>query len=255
MDFTLSKYKEILLAIKNEKYEFYTIEEWLSKNIQKGVIIRHDVDRRAKNSLKTAILENDLNIKSTYYFRMKQCSFKVNIIKEIQNLGHEIGYHYEELSTANNNIDNALINFKKNLLYFRKICNIRTIAMHGKPTSKYDNRDLFINTNLENFDLLGDAYLSIDYSDKYYFSDTGRSWAGQSKTNYRDYVNSIPVKNIHCSNELIEFIKTKKPNIVFLMTHPERWNDNPYLYYTYYLRDAIMKTGKIVFGYFRNQDI
>jgi len=39
------------------------------------------------------------------------------------------------------------------------------------------------------------------------------------------------------------------------MTHPERWNDNPYLYYTYYLRDAIMKTGKIVFGYFRNQDI
>jgi hypothetical protein len=252
LDFTLSKYKEILYTLKNENYEFYTIEDWLSKNIQRGVVIRHDVDRRAKNSLKKAKLENALSIKSTYYFRMKRCSFKVNVIEEIQNLGHEIGYHYEELSAANNNIDKALINFEKNLLNFRKVCNVKTIAMHGKPTSKYDNRKLFTNTDLENFNLLGDAYLSINYSDKYYFSDTGRSWASQSKTNFRDYVNSIPAENIHCSNDLIGFIKTKKPNIVFLMTHPERWNDNIYNYIMYYLRDLIMKSGKIVFGFLRN---
>lgn len=253
MDFTLSKYKEILLALKNKNYNFYTMEDWFGKkNIERGVVIRHDVDRRAKNSLKKAVLENSLNIKSTYYFRIKKCSFKEDIIKKISELGHEIGYHYEELSTFDNNKEKAISEFKKNLSVLRKVSNISTIAMHGKPTSCVDNRNLFVNENLTEMNLLGDAYLSIDYSDKYYFSDTGRSWSNKSRTNYRDYVNSLPVENVNSSDELKNFIASNKPSKIFLMTHPERWNNNPVNYLMYLMRDSIMRTGKIIYGYIRN---
>jgi hypothetical protein len=252
LDFTLSKYKEILLSLKKVSYDFYTMEEWFIKYVNKGVVIRHDVDRRANNSLKKAILENSLGIKSTYYFRIKKCSFKKEIIKKISELGHEIGYHYEELSTAGNDSMKAITDFKKNLSDFREIYDVKTIAMHGKPTSYIDNRTLFENKNISEMGLIGDAYLSIDYSDKYYFSDTGRSWANKSKTNYRDYVNSLPINGINNSDELINFINDKNPPIIFLMTHPERWNDNPINYSMYYLRDAITRIGKIIYRYLKN---
>ncbi len=252
MDFTLSKYKEILTTLIDEKYSFYTMKEWFSANIDRGIIIRHDVDRRAKNSLKKALLENSLNINSTYYFRIKNCSFKKDIIKKVSALGHEIGYHYEELSTFNNNKEKALSEFKKNLKTFRNLSEIKTVAMHGKPTSRTDNRNLFVNQDLNEMDLLGDAYLSIDYSDKYYFSDTGRSWSNSSRANYRDYVSSLKTEPIRKSNDLIRFIKSNKPQIIFLMTHPERWNDNPVNYTMYFIRDTVMKTGKRFYRYFVN---
>ena len=60
------------------------------------VILRHDVDRRPLNALTTAKLENELGIRGTYYFRIVPESFDETIIKQIAELGHEIGYHYEE---------------------------------------------------------------------------------------------------------------------------------------------------------------
>jgi len=45
-----------------------------------------------------ARLENELGIKATYFFRTIPHTFKPEIIKEIAGMGHEIGYHYENLS-------------------------------------------------------------------------------------------------------------------------------------------------------------
>lgn len=227
------------------------MEDWFKNEIKSGVIIRHDVDRRAFNSLKKAQLENSFNIKTTYYFRIKKCSFKPDIINKISELGHEIGYHYEELSTYGNDRQRALSEFKKNLEKVRTISYVNTVVMHGKPTSKSDNRNLLSNADIKKFNLCGDAYLSIDYSNVYYFSDTGRSWSNKTRTNYRDYVSSLPVENVFSTDDLINFIANKKPNLIFLMTHPERWNNNPINYSLYYMRDVITRTGKTIYSYFR----
>ena len=50
------------------------------------------------NSLRTAQLENELGIRGTYYFRIVPESFDDKVIKQIYDLGHEIGYHYEDVS-------------------------------------------------------------------------------------------------------------------------------------------------------------
>ena len=50
------------------------------------------------NSLQTARMEKELDITGTYYFRMVPGSYDEEVIKQIAGLGHEIGYHYEDIS-------------------------------------------------------------------------------------------------------------------------------------------------------------
>jgi hypothetical protein len=58
-------------------------------------------------------------------------------------LGHEVGYHYENMSDCDGNTTEALLDFEKKLSEFRKHVPISTISMHGRPMKKYDNRDLW----------------------------------------------------------------------------------------------------------------
>src|SRR5690606_27946736 len=132
--------------------------------------------------------------RSTYYFRAKPNVFKPDIIRTILRYGHEIGYHYENLSDTNGDIKRALEDFEKNLLRFREITPITTISMHGRPLKPYDNRDLWRDPSRhallkEQFGILGEIYLDIDYSDIAYISDTGRNWTADV-ANVRDKVHS-----------------------------------------------------------------
>ena len=73
--------------------------------------------RMPERALVTAKIEHELGIKSTYYFRMIKSVFKPQIIRQINEMGHEIGYHYETLSEANGNTKKAIefiqITFRK----------------------------------------------------------------------------------------------------------------------------------------------
>ncbi len=106
MDFTLSRYKELCLALLDSGYTPLTVYSYLvlggqkNNNNNKLVVLRHDIDRKPKNALRMAKLEHELGIQSTYYFRFPY-TFKPDIIRKINDLGHEVGYHYEVLSKAN----------------------------------------------------------------------------------------------------------------------------------------------------------
>jgi len=58
------------------------------------------MDRLPGNSLGFARIHNKLGIKNTFYFRSVHQSFDPQIIEEIVRMGHEIGYHYKDLSLA-----------------------------------------------------------------------------------------------------------------------------------------------------------
>lgn len=230
MDFTQKKYKELLENIKAEKINVLGIKKWLDFNPSSGILIRHDVDRKAINSLQIAKLEAELGFSTTYYFRITSGSFKPKIISEIAELGHEIGYHYEDLSLANGNIDKALTSFKANLKKFSKLAPVKTIAMHGRPLSRFTNKDMWTDNNFEAFGIQADAFLSVDYSDVYYFTDTGRSWSNNS-VNLRDKVEGLKAE-VGNTDELIKFIRSHKSSKIALVTHPERWNE-PGINYAY----------------------
>ena len=232
MDFTLYKYKQLLIRLKDCDYSFFTYKDYLHKDLRKRyVILRHDVDLLPMNSLAIALLEAELNIKATYYFRAVPESWNENVIKEIVSLGHEVGYHYESLSTCKGDIDNAYKDFTKNLSEMRKLVIVDTICMHGSPRSPFDSKDIWNKYNYKDLGIIGEPYLDTDFSQVFYITDTGRRWDGY-KVSVRDkierYQDEWTAKGLsyHSTNDIVKAIENGSfPKTVMITTHPQRWND------------------------------
>ncbi|HHY29569.1 MAG TPA: hypothetical protein GX520_02585 [Syntrophaceticus sp.] len=180
LDFTLEQYARLCRAIKGSKYQVLTMRELLECSSQEGhlLIMRHDVDEDARNALDMARVEHDLGIRATYYFRVRKRVFVPAIIDEIALYGHEIGYHYETLDKTRGKTRRALSLFAAELAMLRERYEIKTACMHGNPLTKYDNKKIWENCELGHFDLIGEPYLSLDYNQFLYLSDSGRTWLG-----------------------------------------------------------------------------
>lgn len=269
-DFTLSVYRNLLQTLKYKDYEFLTVEEYFSDNHSVAssqgrslasslprslVLLRHDVDRKPENSLKMARLESELGIKATYYFRTIPQTLKPDIIKQIAVLGNEIGYHYENLTTANSRMKNvnpvkysrsskftgqkckikneeeyekelfelAIKDFEKNLNKLRKIVPIKNICMHGSPLSKWDSRDLWGKYNYRDYGIISEPYFDIDFSKVQYITDAGRSW-NNAAINLRDKVNSPFENNFKHTNNIIKAAENGQlSEQIMFNIHPEHW--------------------------------
>ncbi len=216
MDFTLTKYRELLSALRNYG----------------DVTLRHDVDLKPQNSLRTARIEKELGWKTTYYFRAVPESWDDNIILEIASLGHEIGYHYESLTTCDGNLEAAYQDFCQNLEKLRALVPVSSICMHGSPKSKWDSRDLWKHYDYHALGISFEPYLDTDFSKCFYLTDTGRLWDG-FKVSIRD---KIPVYQeewvqkgwvYHSTNDIIKAIgEGSLPKCLMITTHPQRWTDN-----------------------------
>lgn len=190
------------------------------------VLLRHDVDSWPSNAMQMAKLENEYGIKSTYYFRRHWQSFNTKIIMEIASLGHEIGYHYEDLANSKGNYAKAFDEFKMNLEKIKKLYPVKTISMHGRPLSKWDSRDLWGKYDYKDLGILCEPYLDIDYDNVLYLTDTGGCWDGE-KYSLRDNVKSKFNYDIHSTFDLIDHIEQNKlPDQIILNVHPARWNNN-----------------------------
>lgn len=235
-DFTLAKYSELLQALKTNGYRFVTFEQYCSDKMalseQNYVVLRHDVDLKVENSLKTAEIEHSFGIRASYYFRVIEQSNKPEVIKAIVDLGHEIGYHYEDLTICEGKADMAIGHFKTWLDYFCQFYPVRTICMHGSPRSKFDGRDLWKFYDYHDFGIIGEPYFDVDFSNVFYLTDTGRRWDGFN-VSVRDKVSSYQDKWIrdglvfHSTDDVIKAIANGTfPKRLMMTTHPQRWTDN-----------------------------
>jgi hypothetical protein len=206
-DFTLQSYRSLILAFQQEGYQFQTFEEFMTHPAEgKTVVMRHDVDELAWNALKMAQLENKLGIRATYFFRMVRQSNVPKVIKQMVALGHEIGYHYEDLALAEGDEAKAMATFKENLDYFRTYYPVRSVCMHGSSTSKFDNRLLWKKHSLADFGLVGEPYLSVDFNKVFYLTDTGYAWDG-GRFATRDIVESEFGLRFHTTAQMVGCIK------------------------------------------------
>jgi hypothetical protein len=226
-DFTLKIFKALCTEVKDRGYFPLTVSEYCSGKMDsndKNIILRHDVDRKIDTVLRMANCEYEMNIRATYYFRYTPEVFKPAIIRKIEDLNHEIGYHYEVLDKTNGNNEQAIVLFEKELERMREIADIQTICMHGNPLKPWSNRDLWKSYDYRKFGIVGEPYLSIDYNKFLYLSDTGRSWSG--KYSVKDIVDKPFIEKIRHTEDIINLIqKGKYPNIC-LLVHPNRWSDN-----------------------------
>jgi hypothetical protein len=224
-DFTIQIYVKLLDSLQSSVYTFQRFDEFLLRPNTRVVVLRHDVDKKPENSLAMAKLQSDRGIKGVYYFRARKCSWNSKIIQEIDALGHEIGYHYENMATTRGHVKHALVDFEIHLKELRKLVKVSTICMHGSPFSKYDNRDMWKSQTYKNYGIIGEPYFDIDFDKVVYLTDTGRTWNAR-KTSIRDKVNSTFNFQFNSTHEIIESINSNElPNSIMFNFHPQRWND------------------------------
>ena len=224
-DFTVNAYNELLDALISAGYEFQTFRDYLKNPLEKVVILRHDVDKKPENSLRFAEIEHEKGLKASYYFRVVPESLQVDKLLAIKALGHEIGYHYEDMDPAKGDPEKAIKSFVQNLEKLRKLAPIDTICMHGSPLSNYDNKELWRHYDYHEYGIIGEPYFDLDYSNIFYITDTGRKWNNRDAS-IRDKVNSPFEIEVRSTQHFIELIKAgKMPEKMMINTHPQRWND------------------------------
>lgn len=222
MDFTLAKYKELLLALMESGMDF---------------TLRHDVDRCPRRSVAVARVEKALGLKAVYYFRCVPESNDPYAIRQIVALGHEIGYHYEDMSIAKGDPEKAILHFEQWLTYFRQFYPVHHICMHGAPTSCWDGRDLWKTCDYRQYGVDYEPYFDEDYSSKLYLTDTGRCWDGWKVSlrdkvpQQQDYIQQGLV--FHTTDQVIAALSNpnsplrKSPyQTICFTTHPQRWTES-----------------------------
>lgn len=235
MDFTIQKYTQLLIALKRSGMQFQ---------------LRHDVDLLPCNSLRTAQIENELQLPATYYFRMVPESYDEAIIKKIAGLGHTIGYHYESLTTCQGDIKAAYNDFCINLAKLRQLVPVSTICMHGSPRSPYDSKDIWKQYDYHALGIDYEPYFDTDFAHTLYITDTGRRWDGY-KVSVRDkvpqYQDVWEAQGLifHTTDDIIAQLDNSYSPLrvshyaMLITTHPQRWNPFGFQYVKEYCMQTL----------------
>lgn len=226
VDFTFTSFIELLNSFIAKGYSVKGVDDFISsKQSERTLILRHDIDRYPNNALKMAKLEYKMGVRASYYFRIIPSVYKEDIIKKVRDLGHEVAYHYEDLSLVKGDYQKAIKHFENGLSMIRKFAPAKTICMHGSPLSKWDNKKLWDKYNYKDFGIIGDTSYDIDYNKVFYISDNGWGW-NNSAVSVRDKVDTSFKIPINSTEHLMELIKTNQlPDQVMINAHPDTFFD------------------------------
>lgn len=177
MEFTYDAYGNLVSKLKEYGYQFASYHDYMS--LEKCVIMRHDIDYSLQKSVKLAKFEHQLGIKSTYFVLLSSPFYNIvskdaiKMIKKIQNAGHEIGLHFDELNYDESEYDEIggvekAIYREIDLISSILDCNIRSVSMH-RPSPK---------TLQANYDLgmIVNSYSKEFFEGFKYVSDSRRRW-------------------------------------------------------------------------------
>lgn len=226
-DWTFDSFYYVLKNFQEQNYIIVTFNNSIinDKKLERLLILRHDVDRFPLQTLQMARMEASNNIKATYYFRIIPSVFKPEIISEVADLGHEIGYHYEDLSLSGGDYKKSIQHFESNLEKLRSFYPVKTICMHGSPLSKWDNKTLWSQYDYKKYGIIADTSLDVDYNKVFYITDNGRAW-NRTGVSVRDKVNThfnIPIRS---NSHLIGLINNNElPDNIMINAHPDTFFD------------------------------
>ena len=182
----LGNYIDLMSQIKNNGYSFIFFDELINR--KKQIILRHDVDFDCESALSMAKKEFKLDIKSTYFFMIKNPIYNIfsheneKIVKQIRDMGHTVSVHF----------DHEVGNLQKEIMLFDNFFDVRTkiISIHRPNFNKIFDLD-FEHTYLKKY------FIDIEY-----ISDSTGQFKYGHPIDSKSYINGL---SIH------------------LLIHPEWW--------------------------------
>jgi hypothetical protein len=247
-DFTYDVYERLIDAVVDHDYETLTVREYVSRETrpERFFLMRHDVDRKPENALDMARIEADAGVATSYYFRSIDKTYRPELFRAIEALGHEVGYHYEDVDRADGDVERARESFGRNLARLRTVTQVDTVCMHGNPLTPHDNRDMWADKpDFDAYALHGEAYLSVDFTDLAYYSDTGRTWR-DGVLKVKDHPVGPVTKQFQVSttDELIDQLRRGNLGRVCLLSHPNRWGHSNVECMSELAKDTVTNAGK-----------
>ncbi len=213
-----------------------TADEALSTKAGRFLILKHDVETNPAKALKLAEIENRYGHKGVYYVQayLLKNNKNIQILRNIQSLGHEVSYHHDVMDSSGGDIAKADKTFEQNKKCFEENgFVIHTVCQHGNPVIERQgytsNRDFFRNKTIEmKYKDISEimvnykSRIGVDYK---YISDAGYGWKVIYDPETNDIVNSddknIPLGDI---DNMVDYIKNN--DAVIVSTHPHRWHSN-----------------------------
>lgn len=203
-DFTEFHYVELLEKAKN-KWNFISYNDALT-NTSPHILWRHDIDMSVHRALALAKLEHQAGVMATYFVMLHSNFYNIfekeilDKIKEIKNLGHDIGLHFDpsfylEKNSYKIDIENA-IQSEKYILEELIETEIKTFSFHvPDASSSIDMKALKLGGLLNVY--------ADDIQKKYFYtSDSNGYW------------------RFHRLNDVID---AKEHDFMQVLTHPEWW--------------------------------
>lgn len=204
------------------------------------LVLKHDVETDVKKAFRMATIETKHGHQGTFYvqaYLLKDQS-NVDLLKQMQAMGHEISYHYDVMDSCKGDLDQAIVEFETNKTLFESHgFQIETLCQHGNPVVERvgytSNRDFFRSDRVQSlYPTLSDImvnYKVVKQTDYRYYSDAGRKF----KLIYDPIENDrIPSddKNIPFDDLDALYIEIFEGGNSIISTHPHRWSGSSMLY-------------------------
>lgn len=172
MEFTYQAYADLINTLRDCGYSICNYHNYEKK--KKCVILRHDIDSSIEAALRLGEVEETLHVSSTYFLLLTSNFYNPasktsrDQLKKLQNMGHEIGLHFDEV--AYDNAEDAIEKIQREAAVLSDILEtpITTVSMH-RPSK----------TTLEaNYEIPGmvNSYGQTFFHDFKYLSDSRRRW-------------------------------------------------------------------------------
>lgn len=241
MNFIYKEWENCCRKLKENNIISITISETLTnKKHENFLVFKHDVETSVKRALKLAKIEKKYGHKGSYYIQAYLLEKKENLmmLKEIQNLGHEVSYHHDVMDSNKGDLKKAKIEFIEKLELFEKNgFKVKTVCQHGNPVIErkgyFSNRDFFRDVSVsEKFKHITEVMvnyrknLNKDYK---YFSDSGYNWSLIYDPENNDRINSDD-KNLKYNNLDFIFKYLNNGSSIIVSTHPHRWQNSIIFY-------------------------
>jgi hypothetical protein len=163
-------YENFLKGFEDNGYKFIFFNAPIIG--KKEIILKHDVDFDCELALKLAEIESKNNIKSTYFFLLRNEAYdafsnkNLEIIKKIKEMGHRVSIHFDPVIYDNNFVDGLITEVA---IFEKKLeTKVNIISIH-RPNVFFTSSNSLIN-GLEH------TYLNKYFKDIKYLSDSSGRW-------------------------------------------------------------------------------
>jgi hypothetical protein len=177
-NFTYGSYQQTIRDFLENEYYFLTFSEFDINKNQRKVLMRHDIDLDVSPALNLAKFENQIGIKSNYFFRVNAKNYNIlslptlNSISIIKDLGHEIGLHLDGNYLIKESNELKTVKSIKNFLESKLNERIISLSIHEPSRTSMEIDETVMDYLGFKFNAYGDKY----FKNIKYLSDSGGRW-------------------------------------------------------------------------------